>query len=171
MWFRLLGYSWALQGHLDIVRKQIKNPDEEIISSKFLITAKSMDWKPWIGLVNLLGDTVPAFGLKRHIVVLPPRDRPDYYKSLGKFETDISFSDIKPLNLPEQAAYGPPLAILFENRLIVHAAPSKESEKHAHAVLFIGDSNEGKILRPVEKREFDQLRKQKNAKYINIKVT
>lgn len=171
MWFGLLGYSWALQSHLDIVRKQIKDPDKEIISSKFLITAKSMDWEPWIGLVTLLGDIVPVFGLKRHLVILPPRDRPNYYESLGKFETDIGFSDIKPLNLPNKATYGPPLAILFENRLIVYAAPSKESEKHAHAILFTNDSNEGKILRPVEKKEFDQLRKQKNAKYLNIKVT
>jgi hypothetical protein len=170
MWFGLLGYSWPLQTHLDMIRKQIIEPEKEILEPKFLLTVKSANWKPWIGLVTLFGDTVPAFGLKRHLVVFPPRDRPNYYDSLKKSETDINYSDIKPLKLPDKPFYGPPLNILFENRLIVFATPSKEAEKHVHTILYTNDSTEGKILRPIGKEKFEKLKKMKNAKYVNIKV-
>ncbi len=170
MWFGLLGYSWSLQSHLDRIREQITNPDKEIVDSNFLLTAKSANWEPWIGLVSLFDDTVPAFGLKSHLVVLPPRDRPNYYESLRTFEADVNLSDIKPLKLPDKPFYGPPLNIIFENRLIVHTKPSKNAEKLSHTILYTNDSDEAKILRPIEKENFDRLKKMENAKYVSIKV-
>jgi len=75
-----------------------------------------VNWEPWIGLVSLYGDTVPAFGLKKHIVVLPPRGRPKYYDSLKKAKTDIKLSDIKPFKLPNKPFYGTPVFILYNNQ-------------------------------------------------------
>jgi len=102
MWFGLLGYSWALQEHLEKIRKQITEPENEVIPRKFFVNVKSANWEPWIGLVTLFGDTVPAFGLKKHLVLLPPRDKPNYYDSLRTFKSEINLSDIKPLQLPNE---------------------------------------------------------------------
>jgi len=171
MWFGLLGYSWALQGHLSKIRKQITEPEKELIENKYLINAKSPNWKPWIGLITLFGDTVPAFGINNHLVLLPPRDKPNYYDSLGRFRSEINVSEIKPFILPSQPFYGPPVAIMFEKRLIVHVDPSKDAVKHSLVLFYSNDSSEGKILRPVEQDVFDELKQHKNAKYINISVS
>jgi len=170
MWFGLLGYSWALQGHLHHIRQQIINPEKEIIDSKFLFSVESVNWNPWIGLVSLYGDTVPAFGLKKHMVVLPPRDRPKYYDSLKKTKTDINLSDIKAFKLPDKPFYGPPIFILYEDQLIVCTEPSKKAVEHVQTILFTPDSKQGKVLRPIEKATFDELKKLENAKYFSIKV-
>lgn len=170
MWFGLLGYSWALQEHLANVRKQIMEPEHDVIPHECFLTIESANWNPWVGLVTLFGDTVPAFGLKKHLVLLPPRDRPNYYNSLKKFESKINVSDIKPLKLPDKPNYGPPLAIAFEDRLIVYATPSKVSAKHLIAILFSKDSDKGKILRPVEEDKFDELKKHNKVKLIEVNI-
>ena len=63
------------------------------------------------------------------------------------------------------------MAIVFENRLIVHVAPSKNSEKHLQAILYTNESNEGKILRPRGEKEFNELKKLKHARYVDIDLT
>ena len=170
MWFGLLGYSWALQSHLNQIRQQIINPENEIIDSRYIFSVESVNWEPWIGLVSLYGDTVPAFGLKKHIVVLPPRGRPKYYDSLKKAKTDIKLSDIKPFKLSNKPLYGPPVFILYNNQLVVCTEPSKNAVEHVQTILFTPDSKQGKIMRPIDKPTFDELRKLENAKYFNIKV-
>jgi len=121
-------------------------------------------------LISLYGDTVPAFGLKKHVVVLPPRGRPKYYDSLKRAKTDIKLSDIKAFKLPNKPFYGPPVFILYDNQLVVCTEPSKNAVEHAQAILFTPDSKEGNIMRPVDKPTFDELKKLENAKYFNIKV-
>ena len=170
MWFGYLGYSWALQNHLDIIRQQITNPDKEIIEPKYVFNVESVDWNPWVGLITFLDDVVPAFGLKKQLVILPPRDRPKYYDSLKNVETTISLSDIKVLELPSRPFYGPPVIVLYENRLITCPTLSNNSYKDILTVLFTRDSKEAKILKPIEKEEFDELKKFKNAKYVSVKV-
>jgi hypothetical protein len=170
MWFGLLGYSWALQSHLGSIRNQITNPKKEIIDSKYFFTVRSVDWAPWIGLISLFDNVVPAFGLKKHVVVLPPRDRPNYYDSLQRAETNVNLSDIKTFKIPNKPFYGPPVFVLYENRLIVCSEPSKNSVNEVQTVLFTNDSNKGKILRPIDKEKFDELKKMKNARYVSIKV-
>jgi hypothetical protein len=155
---------------LDHIRQQILNPEDEIIDSRYLFSVESVNWEPWIGLVSLYGDTVPAFGLKKHIVVLPPRDRPNYYSSLKKAKANIKLSDIKALKLPNKPFYGPPVFILFENQLVVCTEPSKSAIGHIQTLLFTPDSKQGKIMRPMDKPTFDELKKLENVKYFNIKV-
>ena len=171
MWFGLMGYSWALQSHLDSVRQQILNPEKEVIDSKYLFMVKPANWAPWIGLISLFDEVVPAFGLKKHLVVLPPRDRPNYYDSLKRSQTNVNLSDIKPLKLPDKPFYGPPVFILYEDRLIVCSDTSKDALNNAQVVLFTRESNEGKILRPLDEKEFDELKKMNNAKCISIDLT
>lgn len=170
MWFGLLGYSWALQSHLRQIREQILNPDVEIIDSKYLFSVNSVNWEPWIGLVTLFGDTVPAFGLKKHMVVLPPRGVPNYYDSLKSGQTDLQVSDIKPLKLPNRPFYGPPVFLLFENQVIVCAEPAKTAMEHVHTLFYTGDGKSGKVLRPVDKGTFDELRKLDNAICLDVKL-
>ena len=168
MWFGLMGYSWALQDHLGFVRRQILNPDKEIITSKFLLTVKSANWEPWIGLITILGETYPAFGLKKHMVILPPRDRPNIYEAIESFDTDVNLENIKPFKPYSKPKYGPPISIIYENRLIVYAKPSEHAEKSAITFYYTKDSNKGLLLTPTEKEKFEELRKRDDAKYIRI---
>lgn len=170
MWFGLFGYSWALQDHLDQIRNQILNPEKEIINSKYLFTVEPADWKPWIGLVSIFGDTIPAFGLKKHMVVLPPRNKPNYYNSLTKVKTSIKLTDIKPFKLFDKPFYGPPVAILYEDQLIVFAKTSKEATNLLQVILFTPDSDEGRVLTPIDKQTFNELEKLKSSRIVHIDV-
>lgn len=74
MWFDALSYSWVFQSHLDIIRRQILNPDEDIISPKIIFFEDGMNWQPWIGFVKLVGgDIYPAIGLTSEIVLFPSK--------------------------------------------------------------------------------------------------
>lgn len=168
MWFGLLGYSWAMQPHLDKIRKQIINPEKDTIPKKYLATVDSADWIPWIGLVTLSGDTVPAFGLTDKLVFLPPKDKPNFYESLRVSEFSVNLSDIKPLQLPTKPDYGPPLIIVFKNRLIVYASPANNSKKKSICIHFTDDSDKGRILRQIEEEDFNTLKKKKNVRCTHI---
>jgi hypothetical protein len=170
MWFGLLGYSWALQSHLHQIREQIMHPENEIIDSRYLFSVDSVNWDPWIGLVALFGDTVPAFGLKKHMLVLPPRGIPNYYDSLKRAKTDIQMSDIKALKLLAKPFYGPPVIILFENQVIVCTEPSKNAIEHVQTILFGANRKQGEILRPTDKDTFAELKKLENAKCYDIRL-
>jgi len=72
LWFKNFGYSFVLQSTLEIVRRQILSPDENIMSWNFLIEIPSREIEnPSIGLMRFGGDYFPIAVIYDHIVLLP----------------------------------------------------------------------------------------------------
>lgn len=170
MWFGTFGYSWVLQQHLQPIRDQILNPNKEIVSAKYVFHIKSVDWKPWVGVMAIDGDMVPVFAFKRYAVVFPPRDRPNFYKNLGVFSRNVNASDLHPISFSKKPSYGPAIVLLFENRIIIapdHVPTSKDS---VLAIHFSSKSLQPSILKPVTEHEFQRLKEEKGAIVIKAKV-
>lgn len=170
MWFGALGYSWVLQRHLDLVREQIMNPNKNIIEAKYLFSAKGVDWKPWFGIIPIDSNFVPTFGVKKQLIVFPPRDRLNFYESLETGSRNIKFSDIRPISLSNKPYYGPPVAVMFEDRVLVAPDLSNNSKDSLVVIFFTKDSAKGHILKPIEKKKFEELKKLDNARLIQVKL-
>ena len=80
MWFRLFGYSWVFQKNLDIVRKQIHNPEDKIIPFNYCIKHKFESVPLWCGFIPIGDAMVPAMGISNGIVILPQRNIKNFYR-------------------------------------------------------------------------------------------
>lgn len=163
MWFGALGYSWVLQDHLDSIRKQILNPDEDIITAKYLFSCKPVRWKPWFGVVPIGNDFVPAVGINTNMVVFPPRDRPTFYKRLGDIQQNTDLSEVRAVRLSERPYYGPPVVLLFEDRILVAPDSLAGLEGSVVAIRFSRESKHASIMHAVSKDEFERLKLSENA--------
>lgn len=71
-WFDAIGYSWALQSHLGIVREQILNPDKELIQGQYSFSHNG-DFIDGVQLlvVKIHGLYLPAVAIGKQITMLP----------------------------------------------------------------------------------------------------
>lgn len=169
MGFRALGYSWVLQEHLQPIRDQILNSDREIITAKYLFSAHSVNWKPWFGIMLLDCDYVPVFAVGRHLVAFPPRDRPNLYQTLGTSSRDIPISNLKPISFSRETFYVFPIILMFGNRILV-ASDQLPKLMESLVIHFSEGSPRASILRPINKDEFERLKKEREAVVISAKV-
>lgn len=170
MWFGAFGYSWVLQRHLDPIREQILNPEKDIITARYLFNCKPVRWKPWFGIIPVGDDFVPAVGINRNLVVFPPRDRPNFYQKLGVVRQDTKLSEVRSIRLPEQPYYGPPVILLFEDRILVAPDSLASLDGSMVAIRFSKDSKHANIMKPVSKEQFDTLKQSKDAVVIKARV-
>ena len=170
MWFGALGYSWVLQPHLDPVREQIMNPGKSLIEPKYLFQVKEVDWDPWFGIITIDGNFVPAFGIKKQLVVFPPRSYRSFYQNLENGVRNINLSDIRPIGLSNKIYYGPPVIVMFEDQVLVAPDRIEKSRDSSIVILFTKDNNQAHILTPVNKEKFNELKKLDQAKLINVKM-
>lgn len=169
MWFGMCGYAWALQSHLDIVREQMHNPNDEIITARYVFHCKQkFNWQPWVGIAPIDDSVVPVFGMKEHLVVFPPRDNPGFYTSLKTGKRNINLSEIKPISLSQDLSYSAPIAIMYENNIII-APDMFETYQNARIIRFTGDSNHAEVLVPIEK-EPHEIENEENVEVIQIKL-
>lgn len=72
LWFKSFGYSWVLQKALDDVRRQILNPEEDIITWNYLIeTSVCAIETPSVGLVKIGDQIFPYAHVYDHLVLFP----------------------------------------------------------------------------------------------------
>jgi hypothetical protein len=157
MWFRELGYAWALQAYLDPVREQIRRPEEAILPRNFSAVCPGHVFEePWIGIGRVRGELVLLAGLGDRLVFLPPFDRKDFYASLP---TDYSGSRVECtrfLRFFKGHAFQGPVAVLFEARLIV--APDVFFRTREVPVIFFAPDGSGPhICRQITQEQFDRL--------------
>jgi HNH endonuclease len=119
LWFKELGYSWALQRHLEPIREQIRNPTRQVLPPKFsAICEGSMVDPPWIGIGEVAGELALLAAIRNHVVFLPPADRPNFYDALPDDFQGLR-SDIQPLQFYKEHQFGGPVGILFGVRAAV----------------------------------------------------
>lgn len=72
LWFKNFGYSFILQSNMNTVRKQILDPDKNIMDWNFLIEIPAREiTEPGIGLMRIDEDYFPIAVIYDHIVLLP----------------------------------------------------------------------------------------------------
>jgi hypothetical protein len=159
MWFSYLGYSWVLQSHLDIIREQILNPDQELIQANYLATCDALDCKPWVGFLPINNIVAPTFGIGPHITIIPPMNHPDIYSTMGTFTLNLSPSEIRAIKFPTKPHYEHPLGLMFEDEVLVLTDLIHDGSKSLPILQFTRQSNEAKILRFISEHEAMALEK------------
>ncbi len=160
MWFATFGYSWVLQKHLDIVRRQILQPSVDLIGTNYIATHDMNTAKPWIAFLPLSTGPVNAFGLLKNIVIFPPRHRPHLYATLGTFSETTETSKIRCLKTIRKPLYGPPTIVLQDEHLMIAPDLVGNICTPPLALKFCDDADQPKVLRPVSREEWDHLAKQ-----------
>jgi hypothetical protein len=162
LWFKELGYSWALQNHLDDVRQQIRNPDAAVLSDNFNAWSTGATFKtPWIGVGKVGDETALMAGLANRIVFFPPADRPDgFYSRLPTDFSGMKIGDIRPLRFYKQHSFEGPLGVLYGDRLIV--APDVFLTQRSDApLLFIPpDGGPAHLLHTPTPEQVDNMSKE-----------
>lgn len=162
MWFGALGYSWALQEHLNLIRKQILNPDKDILKGQFIVFCEQVRWKPWIGLVNIEDEIVLAMGLENSLVLFPPADRPHLYSKFEYYPPTKIGKDLRPVSFSSKPFYGPSVAVLYDDRYLVFPNAINKMDNLV-MILFISGSVEGQILHPISKEKYEEMKKMDNV--------
>lgn len=77
LWFKNFGYSFVLQSSMNIVRRQILNPDQDLMNWNYLIETKEKEiLNPCIGLMRFGVDYFPISLIYDHLVIFPSPKRP-----------------------------------------------------------------------------------------------
>lgn len=148
LWFKYFGYSWVLQNHLDIVRNQIINPDDDIIrTDKFLYRCPGFNWQPWIGVIKLSNTYLPCFGLRDYLVIFPSRSCKNIYQEIDIINCKIPSNYIRRINF-KNGKYRQPVTLIFGKSFIVATDYLLELQREPIGIL-ISDNFEGfKIIKP-----------------------
>lgn len=118
LWFKSFGYSWALQGHLSIIRKMLDDPDKYLPPDGWFMDTENESVQ--IGFAKVDGSVFPAANIMGKIVTLPsvsggvPPDLPTNYEMFwleggatesrfvqGKLGPHILMVDLQPVFIPD----------------------------------------------------------------------
>ena len=121
MWFRELGYSWALQTHLAAVRSAIsKSSSAPLAGGQFSAVLAKGNWKkPWTGTAKLAGELALVAGIADRIVFFPPADCADLYARLPKNLDNATVSEMRAISFYDHHSFGGPVGVSLGNRLLI----------------------------------------------------
>jgi hypothetical protein len=163
MWFRELGYSWALQEHLGPIRDQITHPTEAILPRNFLAPCPDQvyDW-PWIGVGQIGGELALLAGLADRVVFLPPADARDFYNALGSDLEGLAL-DPRPLSFYQHHIFGAPRGVMLGHRLVIAPDVMMYSLTAGDILLFPADGGGPYRSHPVSQGEYERWRQAHNT--------
>jgi hypothetical protein len=93
-YFRIFGYSWIFQDHLDSVRNYILDYDSDVTKTHHFISFEKTDWAPWIGLFFIDANIFPAMGLNNLLTILPSysiKNIEELFKNVDISKSKIGF--------------------------------------------------------------------------------
>ena len=158
LWFRELGYSWALQNHLDTVREQIANPHERILPAAAIASSPNHFFdKPSIGTCRIGGELALCAGLGDRLVFFAPTDSPNLYESLPSSFKGMRADDLKFVSFGWQRCGFPgPLAVVCGERLVVAPDVFVRGAVDVPVMVFPTDGGDPRTLYPVSDEEYAQ---------------
>jgi hypothetical protein len=163
LWFRLLGYSWVLQRHLDDVRRAIRNPDQKVLDFDFPQIQGKEGWNGWVGIVRGNKDEMmPAFALLDRMVVFPTADSPKPALPRGDNVRVLA----RPLYQfpPTRLALG----LIFENRVMVLPDAFFERPETAKFIYYAPGEEVPTILGYVSEEEANRMKSDPRVRHISI---
>ncbi len=173
MWFAALGYSWVFQKHLDPIREQILNPNKELLDGRFIAHLKGIEWTdPWIGVITIRGELIPAMGFLSHFVLFPPRDCPGLYRKLGDDLTGLAIDEMRRIDFSLDLRAGVAVGIMVEQRLLV--APDailQGQDAPPNALIFFPPgSTRHQFLVPITEEEAKKVQNHPNTQSIRLRL-
>jgi len=168
LWFRELGYSWALQSHLDPIREQIRKPDQQLLPKSFSAACPGAFFEPpWIGTGYIAGQLVLMTAIASRMVFFPPADHPDTYALLPE---DLSGLEIdgRILHRSHHNEFYGPVGLLIGDRMVVAPDVVLRGGIAEAMIRFTPGGGKPDVLRPVSEEEFEQMAQQPNAAINNV---
>jgi len=169
LWFKELGYSWALQAHLDQVRQQIQNPSEQVIQGKFWVDCPGEFFeRPWVGVASIRNELVLVAALADRLVLLPPADRKNCYSVLDEDFRDLN-SQYRRLRFADGHEFGSPMGLIYGDRFLI--SPDiflKESGRGAYLFYPPGAESNPRMLFPIAEEEYERQRTRLNHQLIKL---
>jgi hypothetical protein len=169
MWFKELGYSWVLQDHLDIVRKQIMNPDKDVIPGSYIMTLDGGEFtKPTIGVLYYEDFIGLVMGLSNIMVLLPPADKENFY---GHFPSNLSHlteKNIEGMSFCKKHEFEGPTGVLYKDRMVVVPKQFKDRSIEPYFLYFPGEGSKPQVMKPTSKKEYEKVSKEEGV--INLRM-
>ncbi|MDM3870743.1 HNH endonuclease [Porticoccus sp. W117] len=129
-WFKQLGYSWAFQSHLDIIRKQILNPNEEIMPACFLANFpenKKIEPRVGVGIIEYLGASYPCCFVVDRLVLFPSYSHKSLYEDIEGEEGKQIKAKFYGVNISKAHEHVAPMAVIHGGKLVIF--PDKTGQK------------------------------------------
>lgn len=141
MWFDALGYNWIYQSGLDIVRKQIQNPNKKIWGDFVLVNSVQDELiEPSIAIVPWKGSAYAACVIYDRVVIFPPPAGSNMPK-FGREPGDNKEIDLVKIELK---FFSEPYCLAYENCVIVLPDMiSKNDPIPKHMLRIPADTKEG----------------------------
>lgn len=169
LWFKELGYSWALQAHLEKVRKQIQNPLEKIIEGRYWVICSGEFFEsPWVGVTFIRGETVLIAALADRLVLLPPADKKDPFSILDEKFDSLS-SQYQKFHFSDGHQFGKPVGLIYRDRLLI--SPDiilMERDQGAYIFYPPGEEFRPRMMFSISKEEYESQRTRPNHVLIKM---
>jgi hypothetical protein len=153
LWFCTFGYSWALQEHLDGVRKQIQEQTFGTLPSVAVVEMKGIYRESFLGFGTLASELVLLAGVGSKLSLFPPVDRKDLYSSLPTRMGDLRI-DITEFRFQHNHGLERPTGMVWANRLV--SAPDVFERGDCPLIYLKSDGNHW-LLVPVDSDAPPQL--------------
>ncbi len=153
MWFSVMGYSWVFQNHLNCVREQIVSPNKNIINN-YAFTVNS-NHELWYGFSHIGKEYAPAFGINDLMVVYPPSDLPDLYKTLETNYQDTSLFKFHRFDTTKKKVV-PPTILMYDNRVLIAPDTLENAKDTLTIIIYSRDNPNGSFFTPISKEEFER---------------
>lgn len=169
MWFRLLGYSWVLQNHLDPVRTFIRDPERAPFAKNYVVLSRTAFFEnPCVGVGRLGGELVMFGAVGNHIVLFPPADRQDFYAALPTDFAGVSMSDLDFFGSDDRTDFNPPHGLLYVDRALVMPDAMRSRTVRAPFLFFPRKGGPPRFLYQIPKEEFERRRMLPGSTHMKI---
>jgi hypothetical protein len=169
LWFRELGYSWALQRHLDPIREQIRNPTRQVLPPKFsAFCEESMVDPPRVGIGKVAGELALVAVIANHAVFLPPADRLNFYETLPD-DFQGFCSDIRPLQFCKGHRFDGPMGVMFGTRAVVVPDVIQAGSAQCFLIHLPPGGGAPQILYPLPEDQYEQALKSPHLIRIDLR--
>lgn len=162
-YFRIFGYSWVLQNHLNPIREHILNYESDIIKSYYFMQFDKIDWEPWIGILFIDSTPLLVMGMNNLLTILPTYSNKNLDELFSKIDFANSKKKFQVFNYEKHNDQIPAqILIYYDKPLIFSDAIQGGLSKNVMAQLITDDGI--KNLYPISDDNYDKIKK--NEKYL-----
>jgi hypothetical protein len=158
MWFKQLGYSFALQSHLDPIRAQILDVKGQLIPETYVGAVNKPFESPWISFGYIDGAPVLVSGIVDHVIAIPAFNKPNVLSGLkaGPEGWTITNRIPSPVSVENRAA--PPFGVILDDLLFVMPDALTRDPKRGPIFRIRRDGKPPDVLGVVSEDEFERLK-------------
>lgn len=133
-WFRELGYSFALQPHLEPIRRQILNPEKRLLSSSMIAPIEGQFFgDPICAVTKIKGEYYLISLIGNACIFIPAVDSQNYGVPTIDCGRKLQY---RRLRFFKRHAFDLPVALAFENRILVLPDQLYRNFRNGYIIFF-----------------------------------